>query len=424
MRRIFPKSEFVRNVLTLMTGTTIAQIIPIAVSPILTRLYSPEQFGVFALYVSIATILSSVATGRYELAILLPKNDSQALNILALSILISFVTCGLTLGITLIFNAQISELLNTPELTNWLYLASVTVLLTGIYQSLHYWNNREKNYVYLSASKVIQSSTTSLFNVAMGLLKYGVNGLIIGTIVGLLLATFVLANNTIKQNYNFFAGIKLIKIYALARRYINFLKFSTVSALFNNLSNVGLPIIIGLFFDNVVVGLYYFAFRIIKLPLKLIFNSLSQVYFQKAAQLFKTNKMELLKFTHKIQIRIAIFVIPFLIITSIIAPYVFDFVFGSEWAAAGEYVKYFAIFIFFNSIYSPVSAIGAILNKQLVMLLFNVSLVFSQAAIMYFVSQYYSFEITLLVISIIGGAHFLYITIYMEIVLRNHVSEN
>ena len=90
INKLKPKSEFSRNVLTLMTGTTIAQAIPIAISPILTRIYTPEDFGMFALYMSVASILSVVATGRYELAIMLPKKDEDAVNIVALSIIISF----------------------------------------------------------------------------------------------------------------------------------------------------------------------------------------------------------------------------------------------------------------------------------------------------------------------------------------------
>ena len=78
LKHLKPKSEFGRNVLTLMTGTTIAQAIPIAISPILTRIYTPEDFGVFALYISISTIFAVIVTGRYELAIMLPKKNKDA----------------------------------------------------------------------------------------------------------------------------------------------------------------------------------------------------------------------------------------------------------------------------------------------------------------------------------------------------------
>jgi len=83
LKRLKPKSEFSRNVLTLMTGTTIAQAIPIAISPILTRIYTPEDFGVFALYMSVASLLAVVDTGSYEHAIILPKKDEGAVNIVA-----------------------------------------------------------------------------------------------------------------------------------------------------------------------------------------------------------------------------------------------------------------------------------------------------------------------------------------------------
>ena len=89
LNKFKPKSEFTRNVLTLMTGTTIAQAIPIAISPILTRLYTPEDFGVFALYIGIVAILSVFATGKYELAIMMPKDNQEAFSILLLSICIS-----------------------------------------------------------------------------------------------------------------------------------------------------------------------------------------------------------------------------------------------------------------------------------------------------------------------------------------------
>ena len=112
-----PKSEFSRNVLTLMTGTTIAQAIPIAISTILTRIYTPEDFGIFALYMSIASMIAVVATGRYELAIMLPKKDEDAVSIVALSIIISFFVSFIALLIVSIFNTEIASLLGNPEIS-------------------------------------------------------------------------------------------------------------------------------------------------------------------------------------------------------------------------------------------------------------------------------------------------------------------
>jgi len=97
LRKLIPQSRYARNVITLMTGTGLAQAIPVAISPILTRLYSPEDFGTFAVYMAVVSIASVLVTGRYELAIMLPKNDRDALHIVVLSAGLSCIISALLL---------------------------------------------------------------------------------------------------------------------------------------------------------------------------------------------------------------------------------------------------------------------------------------------------------------------------------------
>ena len=122
IKRLKPRSEFSRNVLTLLTGTTIAQAIPIAVTPILTRLYTPEEFGLLALFIAITAILGSISNGRYELAIMLPHSDEDAINIAALALLITIVFSIILLVPAVLINAQIAELLGTTDIKVWIYL--------------------------------------------------------------------------------------------------------------------------------------------------------------------------------------------------------------------------------------------------------------------------------------------------------------
>lgn len=101
INKLKPKSDFSRNVITLMT---IAQSIPIATSPILTRIYTPEDF---ALFIAITSILATIANGRYELAIMLPKKD--AINIFALGFIITCIMTIITFAVILIFNKSFSK---------------------------------------------------------------------------------------------------------------------------------------------------------------------------------------------------------------------------------------------------------------------------------------------------------------------------
>ena len=131
IEKLKPKSEFSRNVLTLMTGTTIAQAIPIAISPILTRIYTPEDFGVVALFMAIVMIFGSIISARYEFAIMLPEKEVDAINLVALSILIMIII-SFTLFMIIIFNIDLfTKLLKNNELRLWLYFIPLIVFFWG-----------------------------------------------------------------------------------------------------------------------------------------------------------------------------------------------------------------------------------------------------------------------------------------------------
>ena len=134
------KSEFNRNVLTLMTGTTIAQAIPIAITPILTRIYTPEDFGVFALFMAIASIFGTIVNGRYELAIMLPRKNEDAINIFALGFIIAFVISLILLILVLVFNNYFVNLLGNKEIGVWLFFMPITVFLVGLWKLLNCFN--------------------------------------------------------------------------------------------------------------------------------------------------------------------------------------------------------------------------------------------------------------------------------------------
>jgi len=334
LNKLKPKSEFSRNVLTLMTGTTIAQAIPIAISPILTRIYTPEDFGIFALYMSVASIISVVATGRYELAIMLPKKDEDAVNIVALSILISFFVSFIAFLIVFFFNAQITNLLGNPEISSWLYFIPLTVFLTGIYQSFNYWSNRKKEYKRLATSRVIQSGTTASSNLAFGFSGFGSGGLIWSTILGHGIASFVLGKMIFKEDRNrFFVDIKMLKIFALGKRYKDYPKKSSIGALFNTISYQAEYILFSIFFLFKDVGIYYFVNKIINIPKQFLSASIWQSFLSHSQE---TKEYVLMSLRSKQEKVIKYSILPML--SSIfIFPQLFIIVFGENWSEATEY---------------------------------------------------------------------------------------
>jgi O-antigen/teichoic acid export membrane protein len=345
-----------------MTGTTIAQAIPIAISPILTRIYTPEDFGVFALYMSVASILSVVATGRYELAIMLPKKDEDAVNIVALSILISFFVSFIAFLIVFFFNAQITNLLGNPEISSWLYFIPLSVLLTGVYQSFNYWSNRKKEYKRLATSRVVQSGTTATTNLGMGFSGFGSSGLILSSIFGQIIAIVILGKKVWSDKKNNINSINKIKLLILAKKYMEHPKYLTIS---HGISSIygQIPIFfIGKFFNMSFLGYYSFAKRFIGLPGALISNSIGDVFRQKATEEYhKTGKFDKI-FFNTLNNTMKISVVPFLLLYLTIDD-IFTFVFGKEWSLSGEYAQILLISAFFSFIITPIDKSALIVNQ-------------------------------------------------------------
>lgn len=397
-----------------MTGTTIAQAIPIAISPILTRIYTPQDFGIFALYMSIASILSAIATGRYELAIMHPKKDEDAISIVFLSVIIASCISFLSLCIVFFLNSEITSILGNPEISLWLYFLPLTVLLTGIYQSLNYWNNRKKHYKRLATSRVIQNSSAVTTQLTTGFYGTVGGGLIIGHSAGLGIATSILGILIYNEDRVIILKIRKLKVLALAKKYIDHPKFLTLS---HGISSVYMQIpvfFIGRFFDLSILGFYTLANRLISLPGTLMANSIGDVFRQRAAEDYnKTGKFDkvLLK-TFFSTLKVSI--IPFSILYFTIND-VFSFVYGSTWGQAGKYAQILIIGAFFSFIITPIDKAALITNKLMYIFKWHVTRFFFYM-LLFFLGYYYHINVELFLYGLISiNITFYLFDFYMEL---------
>jgi len=180
----FIHGEFFKNVFTLISGTTLAQIISLAIYPALSRIYTPDDFGVFALYMSVLTITNIMATAKYELAILMPRQDRDGLNLIGVSGLITVLVSLVLLVPVVLLNRQIAGILGNEKIAFWLYLIPVSTFLNGLYQSLNYWSIRNKRFRNITAANLSQSLSNSSVKLGAGALAGGPFGLIAGALIG------------------------------------------------------------------------------------------------------------------------------------------------------------------------------------------------------------------------------------------------
>jgi O-antigen/teichoic acid export membrane protein len=334
---IKPKSEFGRNVLTLMTGTIVAQAIPIAISPILTRIYTPEDFGIFALFFAILSIFSVTANGRYENAVMLPKKDEDAINIFALGLIINFLISMILMIIVILFNSSIVKILDNEEIAVWLYFIPIALFFTGLFTILNSFNNRQKNYRDIADAIVVKSLFMAVVQLSIGFIKSGATGLISGNIISVFFANGKLARNIIR-NKKLLLSIKRVKIIALAKKYKDFPKFSLPSAFANVLAGHLSNILIFLFYSATVLGFYSFVQRILGMPTSLVGKSIGQVYFEEGTREKNRTGRATTLFNSTLE-KLIIIGFPSFLTLFFIVEELFAFVFSEEWRIAGEYAQ-------------------------------------------------------------------------------------
>jgi len=356
------QKSFRRNVITLMMGTIIAQALPLAFMPILTRLYTPQEFGIFATFIALATILGSIATARYEMAILLPKKEEDAINLLALSFLI-LTLFSLFLGILFcLFNAPISSFLKNDEIGFWLYFMPLTIFFIGIFNILSNYNNRMQNYKTISQATVIKSIILVASQLVLGFLKQGATGLISGQILSHIFANMGLAKEIFKDK-RFLSVVQKSKMIHLAKEHKDFVRFQTPHALLSSVSS-NVPIyMFSTFFSMSVVGFYAFSLRIVFTPLSILSSATARVYNQKVVEAYH-NGEDSYELSKRLLMAIAKrLIVPFLVII-VFAPEIFAFIFGQSWKEAGVYTQIMSPFLFFNLLVSSISFIPSLINRQ------------------------------------------------------------
>jgi len=277
-------SPFSIDVLKLVTGTTIAQAIGILASPILTRLYGPEAFGLFAIFTSITSIIGVIACMRYELAIMLPERDEDAINILGLCMLMVVVITVFTTVIIFFGGGLITNLLQASGLKTYLWLVPPFVFISGIFLALNYWNSRTRQFGRLSVARITNSFGTTTVQLGAGLSGFTSGGSLIGAgLVGMLVSTGVLGLQIWRDDdVKFKKSVKWRGIIKVMKRYKKFPLIDSISALLNTISWQLPVILLSAFFSPVIVGFYALGMRVLQLPMSFIGGALAQVFFSES----------------------------------------------------------------------------------------------------------------------------------------------
>lgn len=371
IENIFKTNSFLKNTSFLATGIFLGQIISIVSSPLISRIYSPSDFGALHIFLSFITIFTVIATLKFELAIPLPNEDETAFYLLIASfVFISIFAVILTLGLYL-FKPIIIYWFDLEKISNYFYLIPIGIFFAGIYIILNYWAIRKKRFKVIARTKINQSIFGISTQIGLGLLGAKPFGLLLGAIIKRA-SGFISLFKLVMEDKHLFTQLKFKNLKTAIKRFKKFPLISSQSALLNVLG-LNLPILLfANFYGAKQVGFFSLTLLVVNIPLTTLGRALSQVFIAESSELVKTNIKELKRLYLKI-IRNLLFlgIVPCMVLI-FWAPILFPFIFGNEWYLSGKISQYLAIMYLIQFITVPTSQLLTIMENQETQLLWDI----------------------------------------------------
>lgn len=412
------QNGFVRSVSVLVGGTAFAQAITILILPILTRLYTPADFSVLAVYAGLLGVIAVVACLRFDIAIPLPEKDADGANLLALALLLALGVSLLIAIPCLLAPAWLAGVLRQPRLEAYLWLLPFGVFLMSAYSALQFWVTRQRNFTLIARTRMTQSLGGAGAQVGFGWGGLTPLGLIVGQTISNGAGALGLGWRTWRNSRPLLAQVSGAEMRRLFREYDRFPKYSSLESFANNAAIQVPVLIIAAAALGPEAGYLALAMRVMQAPMGLIGGAIGQVYLSRAPDEYREGRLG--TFTVTILGGLMKAGVGPLAFAGIAAPTVFALVFGESWGRAGVLVAWMTPWFIFQFLASPVSMALHVTNHQkqafllqLLGLVLRVGFVF--VAILFYragVSEVYAvtgfvfYLVYLFVVLIIAGCQF------------------
>ena len=358
----FMRAEYMKNVFTLMAGTLIGQALVFVLAPFITRLFTPEDFTLLEQYTMIITVLSVVVTGKYEFAIMHPKEQNDARHIAGLALKVAFYSC-VVLAILILFLAKdISYWLMNESIAIYLWTLPIVLFFTAVFNVFNYWFSRLKQYKVAAHSKVLSAVSSEPVKIATGLGGWGPSGLVFSTIIGSIAAGAYAFWKFLKSEPEGLKNLSNERMKALAVLHKDYPMFSIWGSVLNRLAQWAHVGIFTLYYGLAAVGFMALCRRIFMAPLNVLSNSYSQVFFQRISEI--EDAKELRALYYKVLFRFLIAAAGMVFFVQMLPSNTMGFIFGEAWGNSFMYLKYLIYWFALNFVTSSLAFITYRINMQ------------------------------------------------------------
>ena len=400
-------SRFLRNVILVASGTAGAQAITMAFSPVITRFYGPEAFGVLGTFTAVLAVVTPISALTYPIAIVLPKDDDDARGIAKLSIQLAFFICLVFSFVIFVADKPIAKLLNLEAIADFLFLIPLAMFLHATQQVMQQWLIRKKQFKVSARVAVSQSLILNIAKTGVGFVHPAGAALVVLSTLG-----YALYSSQLWFGAKHWCGTqdqihkpskKLPKVRKLAREHRDFPMYRAPQISINSFSQSLPVLLLASFFGPAAAGFYSLGRATLAMPTTLLGKAISDVFYPRIAEAAHANE-NTFKLIMKATVALAVVgIFPFGIVFAL-GPFLFKFVFGSEWYKAGEYARWLSIWLFFAFINRPSVSAIAVLNLQGYFLLYEIlSILLRTAALAIGFWLYKNDVLAIILFSLIGA---------------------
>lgn len=377
------KSTFIKNVIIVASGTAGAQVIGMAFSPFITRLYGPEAFGILGTFTAVLAVLTPIAALTYPIAIVLPKSDRHAKGLASLSMRLALMISLITFLVLLIGHDWLIKTLGLEAIKVFVYLIPIALVLSAYQQVITQWLIRKKQFKITARIAVLQALIVNISKTGLGLINPTSMMLIAVTIIGLLVNGVLLKLGIKEKKENLtLSNIDSGKMRVLANKHRDFPMYRAPQVLLNALSQ-SLPVLmLASFFGPASAGFYSIGRTVLGIPSTLIGKSVGDVFYPRITEAINKNENPSPLILKSTLLMSAVGILPFGLIIAI-GPWLFSLVFGAEWVVAGEYARWLALWSYFGFLNRPSIAAIAALKLQKFFLFYEIFSVLLRAISLY-----------------------------------------
>ena len=371
LQKYIKGSQYKKNVLIMIIGRVVAQAIPILLTPLLTRIYSPSEFGVFGVFSTVIAIIAMVSNGRYCLSIILPKDDDKAKRLFFLSTFLTIFTAIIFTLVLILWGGPFFRVLNTASLEQYIWIVILNMLFIGLYEDLYYYALRAKAFKILTTNIIIQALVLIISRLVFGYLGYTEIGLILSYLLGYGVSYILMIIRLKMPIYWLVKEFKVTVYWQLMKEYYKFPKYSLLADTLSMTANMSPNILLNKVFGTVTTGYYTMSDKILGSPIWLVTSSVGDVFRQEASEQFRTKGSCFEIFKKTVRTMFLVGIVPFGLLL-IFSSYIIPFLLGAEWEPVGNYIRIFSVMYFIRFIVRPVSFVIYIVGKQNVNVLFQI----------------------------------------------------